>query len=194
MTPTLLIDGRSGSGKTELATLLARDTGAQLIRMDAIYPGWGGLAEGSALVTELLTTGRWRRWDWALSQPAEWHEVDLTRPLIVEGCGALTAANRALASHGIWITLDAATRKQRALARDGDTYAPHWDEWAAQEEAFIMRENPALLADEIIDGANGANGADAVAVAAQLIAPATSTRPDPLVRWRALLDPARVEE
>jgi len=191
MTPTLLIDGRSGSGKTELASRLARETGAQLVRMDSLYPGWRGLEAGSALVTELLTTGRWQRWDWATSTPAEWHSVDLARPLIVEGCGALSAANRALASHGIWITLDAATRKRRALARDGDAYAPHWDEWAAQEEAFIARENPAALADEIVDGVN----ASAPESRGPGSAPsATSTRPDRFARWRALLDPARVEQ
>lgn len=219
MTATLLIDGRSGSGKTELATQLARETGAQLVRMDALYPGWRGLAAGSALVTAMLTTGRWQRWDWEHSQPAEWHEVDLSRPLIVEGCGALTAANRALASRGIWLTLDAATRKQRALARDGDTYEPHWDEWAAQEDAFILRENPAALADDRVDGhasfaaewpATSADHGDRHAVIPEgsparstdrgdghpsfaAGQPATSTPLDRFARWRALLDPARVE-
>ena len=190
MTPTLLIDGRSGSGKTELATLLARGTGAQLVRMDALYPGWGGLAAGSDLVTQLLTTGRWQRWDWEASQRAEWHEVDLTRPLIVEGCGALTAANRALSTFGIWLELDAPTRKQRALARDGDTYAPHWDEWAAQEDAFIALENPAALADDRVDG-NMAERDGRTTSPGDVHA--TSTRSDLLARWRALLDPARVE-
>lgn len=144
----LLIDGRSGSGKTELARAIGAD---QLVRLDDLYPGWDGLERGSAAIATLLATGRWQRWDWATDSLAEWHEVDLTRPLVIEGCGALSRANRALATHGVWVTLDADTRKARALAREPD-YAPHWDAWAAQEDAFIARDNPAALADELVDG------------------------------------------
>ncbi|GAB3035538.1 AAA family ATPase [Parafrigoribacterium mesophilum] len=157
--PTVtLIDGRSGSGKTELARHLAESTpGITLIRLDDIYPGWDGLDAASRHihdhVLEPLTAGRsarWQRWDWSADAPSEWHDVDPTRPLIIEGCGALSRANRALADVGIWVELDAATRKQRALARDGDAYAPYWDRWAAQEAAFIAREHPQTLADRVV--------------------------------------------
>ena len=166
----LLIDGRSGSGKTELGrAIVAGVAGAQLIRLDELYPGWGGLEEGSRYLRKNVlasATPRWQRWDWAASGRAEWHEVDPDRPLVVEGCGALSHENRALAGFGIWVALDAATRKRRALARDGDSYAPHWDGWAAQEDVFLTRENPAALADAVVDGAD--------------------TMRD-LARWRALL-------
>ena len=171
----LLIDGRSGSGKTELAkAIVAGVPGAQLIRLDELYPGWGGLEAGSRYLHERILASeapRWQRWDWATSTRAEWHAVDPDRPLVVEGCGALSHDNRALASFGIWVALDAATRKRRALARDGDSYAPHWDEWAAQEDEFLTRENPAALADAVLDGAE--------------------TMRD-VARWRALLVAARV--
>ena len=36
----LLIDGRSGSGKSELATAIAAATGSQVVRLDDLYPGW----------------------------------------------------------------------------------------------------------------------------------------------------------
>ena len=155
--PVLLIDGRSGSGKTELArAIVAGAPDAQLVRLDDLYPGWGGLDAGSRIAhDEILATGhrpRWRRWDWVTGRHAEWHDLDPDRPLVIEGCGALSRDNRALASFGIWVALDAGLRKSRALARDGDSYAPHWDEWAAQEEAFITRENPAAHADAIVDG------------------------------------------
>jgi uridine kinase len=169
----LLIDGRSGSGKTELATALARATGAQLVRLDALYPGWDGLAHGSAAVADLLTTGRWRAWDWQRDGPGEWHEIDLSAPIIVEGCGALTARNRALADVGLWVAFDASARKTRALARDGANYEPHWDRWAAQEDAFIALERPESIADAVIDGADVTKD---------------------LERWRSLFDPARVDE
>jgi uridine kinase len=151
----ILIDGRSGSGKTELAKRMALALpGSQLVRLDDIYPGWGGLEEGSRHVHDFVLSAsapRWQRWDWVDSAPAEWHVLDPSRPIIVEGCGALSRANRALADYGIWVDLDEPTRKARALARDGDTYAPHWDEWAAQEQAFIDRENPRELADQVVN-------------------------------------------
>lgn len=147
----ILIDGRSGSGKTELATLLAARFDAQLVRLDDIYPGWDGLEAGSAAVPGILSSGMWRRWDWATSRPAELHTIDLTRPVIVEGVGALSRASRPLADHALWVELDDETRKARALARD-EYFAPHWDAWAAQEELYIAREHPRDLADAVVDG------------------------------------------
>ncbi|PRY70060.1 hypothetical protein B0I08_101183 [Glaciihabitans tibetensis] len=154
--PRVLIDGRSGSGKTEFAALLVSAwPGAQLVRLDDLYPGWDGLEAGSAMVhTQVLRELRWRRWDWAANKPAEWHPLDPTRPIVVEGCGALSVENRRAATLGLWVELDDATRKARALARDGQAYAPHWDAWAAQEEVFLARERPRENADAIIDGAD----------------------------------------
>ena len=153
----VLIDGRSGSGKTELANLLVqRRPQVQLVRLDDIYPGWDGLEEGSRHIQEsvLRERPRWRRWDWAADSPAEWHELDTSRPILVEGCGALSRANRRLADLGVWVELDDAHRRVRALKRDGAAYEPHWDRWAAQEEAFLARENPRSLADVIVDGSS----------------------------------------
>jgi uridine kinase len=150
--PIVLIDGRSGSGKTELATTLAGALGAQLLRLDDVYPGWDGLEDASCQVADILETGRWQRWDWASSRLAERNTLDLGRPLIIEGSGALTLASRERATFGIWVELDAPTRKTRALARDGALYEPHWDAWAAQEQQHFVRERPDLLADVVIDG------------------------------------------
>ena len=148
----ILIDGRSGSGKTELArSIAAHWPEAQLVRLDDLYPGWDGLDAGSVVVPAILTDHRWRAWDWSADRPGAWHELDPARPILVEGVGALSRASRPLADLTLWVELDDATRKRRALARDGDTYAPHWDRWAEQEERFIARENPRALADVIVD-------------------------------------------
>ena len=155
---TVLIDGRSGSGKSMLAQQLqlAWDSSV-VIRLDDIYPGWDGLAWTVDHVrTALLEPrdagrpGRWRRWDWTTGTPADWHVVEPRQRLIVEGVGTLTAANRALADLGIWVDTPDAERMRRALLRDGDTYRPHWDRWAAQEEDFIARYDPRSVADWIL--------------------------------------------
>ncbi|MHC5795735.1 AAA family ATPase [Lacisediminihabitans sp. FW035] len=152
--PVILIDGGSGSGKTTLASALAPALGAQLVRLDNLYPGWNGLEAASAAVhDDVLATVSpgWRRWDWTTGAPAEWHGLDASRPLVIEGSGCLSRANRARATFGIWVELDAPTRKQRALDRDGEAYAPHWDRWAAQEREFGSREHPWRLADVVLD-------------------------------------------
>ena len=159
--PVVLLDGRSGSGKTTLAQEIADawDGELTLIRLEDIYPGWDGLEAASEHlrnhVLEPLTAGgeaRWQRWDWTTDAPAEWHEIDPSLPLLIEGCGALSRPSRALASFALWVELDPQTRKRRALARDGEAYRPHWDRWAAQEQTFIEREHPTMLADIVVDG------------------------------------------
>ena len=148
----VLIDGRSGSGKTELAKLLVETMpDFQLVRLDDLYPGWDGLAAGSAAVAAIIREQKWQAWDWAANAPSVWHELDARRPVIIEGVGAISRASRPLADVAIWVELDDATRKVRALERDGDAYAPHWDRWAAQELEFIAREDPVSLASVIVE-------------------------------------------
>jgi uridine kinase len=150
----VLIDGRSGSGKTVLAESLAPFLDAQLLSLDDVYPGWGGLDAASDAVHETVLRARdpgWRRWDWSAAAPAEWHPVDPDRPLIVEGCGALNRTNRALCTFAIWLELDAPERRRRSSARDDGRFDRYWEPWAAQEDAFIAREHPAELADLIVD-------------------------------------------
>ena len=76
--------------------------------------------------------------------------------VVIEGCGALSRANRALATFGIWIDLDAEERRRRSSERDHGRFDRYWQPWAAQEDAFIAREHPRELADlRIDDGAAG---------------------------------------
>jgi predicted kinase len=153
--PVVLIDGGSGSGKSTIASALADSLGAQLVSLEDFYPGWRGLESASAAVRATVLApdapGFWR-WDWARGERADWHPLDPARSIVIEGSGSLSAASRALATLGIWVELDAETRKARALARDGDLYAPWWDIWAEQEATFAAREHPAERADLTLDG------------------------------------------
>lgn len=152
----VLVDGRSGSGKTELArAMVGQKPELQLVRLDDLYPGWDGLDAGSQHVHDFILAARirrWQRWDWVANEPAEWHVLDPSRPVIIEGCGVLSRANWALSAHTVWVELDEPTRRERVIARDGDSWIDRWDDWAVQEDAFIARENPRAIADTIIDG------------------------------------------
>jgi uridine kinase len=161
--PTIVIDGRSGGGKTTLARLLAErwpraGEPPALVALDSFYPGWDGLAEGTRLTREWLLVPhaagadvRWRRFDWEARAFAEEHVVPAGRPLIVEGAGAFTPEARALVDLAVWVDAPEASRRRRALERDGDAYAPHWQRWAAQERRHIEEHDPRGSADLVLD-------------------------------------------
>lgn len=151
--PVVLIDGRSGAGKSSLARALVAawplHGRVQLVALDSIYPGWDGLDAGVELARDLILTphargmvGVWQRWDWTVGEPAEAHAVDPSLPLIVEGAGLLTPTTARLGDVSVWLESPAASRKERALSRDGDSYRPHWDRWARQEQRHVLRDDP----------------------------------------------------
>ncbi|GAA2524799.1 adenylate kinase [Winogradskya humida] len=154
----LAVEGRSGSGKSRFAATIAAGLGATLIRMDEIYPGWDGLQAAVTVLHEQVLVplaagepARWRLWDWAGDRPGAWHEVPATERLVVEGVGCGADVLTAYRSGLIWIEASADVRRERAMARDGDTYAPHWERWARQEDAFYAANDVRGQADLIIE-------------------------------------------
>ncbi|MEU4539101.1 phosphoribulokinase [Streptosporangium sp. NPDC023825] len=153
-TRVLAVEGRSGSGKSTLATALAAELAAPVVRMDDLYPGWDGLLGGVDVLVEwvlrplsLDRPARWRRYDWAEGAYAEWHEVPGTGILVLDGTGSGALAAAPYLSGLLWLEAADGVRKARALERDGDLYAPHWNRWAAQEERFHSRDDVRARAD-----------------------------------------------
>ena len=156
-TVVVAVDGRSGSGKTLLGTAVARQLACPVVHLDAVYPGWDGLRAGVALVTarvlEPIARGEaaaYPRWDWMRSRPGRTTIVDAGPHLVVEGCGALVPPAAAFAAVRVWVDAPTEVRKARALSRDGETYAPHWDRWAAQEDAVYASVRPWETADLVL--------------------------------------------
>jgi hypothetical protein len=157
------VDGPSGSGKTTFADQLARGLGgdgspAPVVHLDDLYPGWDGL---DAVVPRLvdgvlapLATGRaagYRRWDWAAGTDGAAVAVPSAPVLVVEGAGCGARACAPYLAMLVWLDGPADWRRERALARDGATYAPHWERWAAQERAHFTREGTRARADLVLE-------------------------------------------
>lgn len=154
------LDGRSGSGKTDLAAALASRVPATVVHLDDLYAGWQGLAAAlpgvcADLVRPLVAgrPGRYRRYDWVAARPAEWVTVRPADLVIVEGVGALAVDCAADYALRVWLEAPTEVRRRRALARDGDTFAPHWAEWADQEEQVFAAHPAREVADLVLDTA-----------------------------------------
>lgn len=156
-TRVVAIDGRSGVGKTRLAEDLRRELGAPVVSLDDLYGGWDGLERGIDLlvieVLEPLAAGRAvrvPRYDWAAREWAEPAVLEPPEVLIVEGAGAGARRAAVFESLLVWLEAPPAVRKKRALDRDGEIFAPHWDQWAAQEDAMLARERTPERADLVL--------------------------------------------
>ena len=82
----------------------------------------------------------WNTWDWAAGTPGAPSTLSPAPVVIIEGVGAGCAAARELLDALVWVEVADETRKTRALSRDGETFAAHWDRWADQEETYLRAD------------------------------------------------------
>ena len=155
MTPApviIAIDGRSGAGKTtlavELAARLRMHHKVSLFHLEDIYPGWNGLAAGiERYVTTVLAPLRhgdaaeWVSWDWEKHYDGRSHVTLPAEIVIVEGVGAAASAARPMLDAVVWVDAPDDDRRHRAMARDGSSYEPFWDSWAAQEDEWLETDD-----------------------------------------------------
>ena len=127
----ILIDGKSGVGKSTLAEIMADSLGATVLHLDDVYPGWGGLERGrDAVIRDVLgplsqsRAGRVETWDWANDCAGQVAIVEPHPIVIVEGCGISTQHSRGFANTVIWVDCDEAERRDRIARRDGNGRRP----------------------------------------------------------------------
>lgn len=157
--PFLLgIDGRSGSGKTALASAVAAATpGATVLRLEDAYRGWHGLRDGVQEIAARTVPplrrgepGRYRRYDWHAGALAETVTLQPSRAVVVEGCGAGSLPLAGLLDALVWLEAPAGERRRRAMARDADDWSERWPAWAAQESALLAERDARGAADLVL--------------------------------------------
>lgn len=146
-TPIILIDGRTGSGKTTFAAALQNrlfqkgESAPRVIHMDDLYEGWYGLQTGvDYLIRHVLNPlGRregasWQEYDWYAVDPeapiqpdgkpqvgartGAWREFRGGTPLIIEGVGALSRIASEHADITIWLEAEQGLRLERLATRE----------------------------------------------------------------------------
>ncbi|HEU5037180.1 MAG TPA: 4-amino-4-deoxy-L-arabinose transferase [Nocardioides sp.] len=149
------VDGPSGSGKTTLASALAAP-GVQVVHMDALYDGWGGLPTVAAQLASLLTPlasgapGSYRRYDWEAGTYAETVVVPPSELLVVEGVGSWSPAFAPLVTVLVWVEAPATDRLARAISRDGAAYEHRLRQWARDEQDHFDRTGAREHADLVL--------------------------------------------
>jgi uridine kinase len=153
------VDGRAGAGKTTLAAKLAAayDGSAAIAHLEDLYEGWAGLPTVADRVRDELlpplAAGRSAsipRWDWIAGRRGAPLTVPVADALILEGVGSYSRSYDEYVSLVVWVDAPDDVRKTRALDRDGDVFAPYWDQWAADEERVLAREGTRERADVVV--------------------------------------------
>ncbi len=151
------VDGPTGSGKSTLSGAVAQALGAPVVPLDAIYPGWDGLAASVGLLTtevlEPIAHGEpaaYRTWDWEKHRWAGSVPVPAGRYLVVDGCGASVRPAGTYAAVRVWLDAPRDIRRQRGVTRDGDVFDAHWEEWEAQEADLFAADGTRGRADLVL--------------------------------------------
>ncbi|MET0837414.1 MAG: 4-amino-4-deoxy-L-arabinose transferase [Marmoricola sp.] len=155
----LSIDGPAGSGKTTLAAqVTSHVSDARLLHMDDLFPGWSGLPRIDEQLDGLLRplgegrAGSYRRYDWLAGDFAETVTVEPVPLVVLEGVGSGASRFDPLRTVLVWVEAPYDERLRRGLERDGDAFAPHWEQWARDEEVLFARERTRERADMVVDG------------------------------------------
>ncbi|MBT4609450.1 MAG: hypothetical protein HOM68_14225 [Gemmatimonadetes bacterium] len=157
-TRVIAVDGPGGAGKSTFAAQLALGLGnVQIVHTDDFaswdnpIDWWPKLRE-SVLVP--LAAG-----DSAVYVPTSWEDevksqvvVQPAQFVVLEGVSASRQAFQPYLAYSIWIETPRDVRLRRGLERDGLEARERWEEWMADEDLYIARENPADRADLIVPG------------------------------------------
>ena len=158
--PTIVaVDGRSASGKTTFAAMLARALNAPIVHTDDVawhhsFFDWWPLMLKQ--VIEPFRAGRvidWKPEAWIVQGREGSIQVPQSSILILEGVSATRRELSTKIDLPIWVETDLQVAETRGLERDGPDGHDFWFEWQASERPFLEHDKPWDRAKLIVDGA-----------------------------------------
>jgi len=156
------VDGRSGSGKSFLASRLSTELAAPIIEIDD-FVSWGCFAgwwpRFDAQVLTPLVAGRdatfqARDWsDWYGSSLGAWKTQPWSPVIILEGVTCTRRETIGRITYAAWVEAPAHLRLARGLARDSahDGKEELWKRWMVEEDEFFAADETRERADIIVD-------------------------------------------
>jgi uridine kinase len=153
------IDGPGGSGKSTFAARLSSATGdAPVIHTDDFASADNPINWWPRLLEQVigpLVSGRaahYQRYDWPTESLAEWHTVEPSKVVIIEGVTAARSEWSRHLSFTIWIDTPREVRLARAVERDGEDALDDWEFWMGEEDDHYQRDPTRERCDVVIDG------------------------------------------
>ena len=158
-TRIVAIDGCGGAGKSTLAAKLAALLDdCPLIHTDDFASWDRPLDWYPRMITQVLEPlgqnrpTRYQKFDWQANQLGQWETVKPCSFVILEGVSSSRSEFRPYLSFSIYIETDRDLRLKRGLERDGEAALPLWQQWMAEEDEYLLRDQPQEYTDVVISG------------------------------------------
>ena len=93
-----------------------------------------------------------QKFDWQANQLGQWEILEPCNVVILEGVSASRSEFRRYLSFSIYIQTDRELRLKRGIERGGEEILPLWQEWMAEEDEYVLRDQPQKYADLVLSG------------------------------------------
>ncbi len=161
----VLVDGRSGGGKTTWASRIARLLDSPVVHSDDVSWHHDPFDWDQLLLDHVIDP--WRRGERVDFVPPGWPahgrsgaiQVRPSPTLVIEGVGVCRVSLADLADLPVWVQSDAAVARRLGIARDaeqgrvGQEAVDFWDWWMGVEDPFQAAERPWTRARLVLRGA-----------------------------------------
>lgn len=162
----IAVDGHGGSGKSTLAKLLAEKLSAKIIHTDD-FAGWDNPLNWWPNVIKEVFKPIENGAKSLSYQPASWWEnhhpepikdQPVTEIMILEGVSSSRKEFDDYISYRIFVDTPKDICMKRGVERDSGTgkskeeLTKLWEDWLAEEDTYMQRDNPKDKADIVIDG------------------------------------------